>query len=73
MSMSADRVFPLTDTFTEACDRLFGHAAVIEQIAGENTAAVVLALAFDMHTFPKCPFFPQFLHVASRAGQLLLL
>ena len=37
-----------------------GHAAVIEQIAGENTAAVVFALAFDMHTFPKCPFFHSF-------------
>ena len=42
----------------------------MEQIVGENTAAVVLALAFDMHTFP---FFPQLLHTELRAGQLLLL
>jgi len=72
-SMSADRVFPLTDTFTEACDTLFGHAAEIEQIVGANTAAVVLALAFDLHTYPKCPVCPQFLQVVSRAGQHLLL
>ena len=47
---------------------------MIEQIVGESTAAVVLALTFDMHTFPKVLFFPQFLRVASHVvGQLLLL
>ena len=42
-------------------------------MVGENIAAVVLALALDMHTFPKCPLFPQLLHTELRAEQFLLL
>ena len=48
----AVRTLPQTDTFTEACIKLSGHAAaIIEQSAGEDIEAVVFVEAFDLHTF----------------------
>jgi hypothetical protein len=48
--MSAVSSIPPIETFTDACFRLSGQLATIEQRVGVNIEAVVIAGAFDLQT-----------------------